>query len=255
MPRTGSSHVNKLINSCSNFAGKGELFHRHAAGQSRPIEIAALNEASDGVVVDSESFRKWRRDHPLQTLEALHSAWKKRKTIAFKVFPSHLSHELIEAELLPRDDIAFAILKRRPIESFVSSVKAKGGAKYTLTDTTDIKPEISPEEFLEWARRMRAWYKWVRDTLDARGKPYAEISFEEHLDGYSAHDALAHLRDLFTPLGIKNFDKFKEDAAEGTRQDRETDYRKRVANWDEFEAALRAKPQPSRMLNWAERIP
>jgi len=253
-PRTGSSHVNKLINSCTNFVGKGELFHRQGNGQQRPLEIAALKEASGGVVVDGDSFRAWRRAHPVQTLETLHAAWKK-KTIAFKTFPGHLPHDLIVSELLPRDDFACAILKRRPIESFVSSVKAGEVGIYRQTDTTGIKPEISPEDFLKWARRMRKWYKWVREVLEAQGKPFAEISFEKHLDGRSAQESLAHLRDLFAPLGIDNFDKFKNDANEGTRQDRESDYRKRVANWDVFEAALRAEPQSNKMLNWAQRIP
>ena len=217
-----------LIYNCPHFVGKGELF-RHGAGERR-------------------------RELPTQTLEALHRTCKS-KTIAFKVFPGHLPRKLIETEFLSRDDIAFAILKRRPIESFVSVVKTKGGAKYALTDTTDIKPEISADDFLGWAHRTRAWYKWLGEILHARGRPYAEISFEQHLDGYSAQEALAHLRALFLPLGITNFEDLDEYAVGGTRQDREGDYRKRVANWGEFEAALRAKPFASRMLNWAQKIP
>jgi hypothetical protein len=254
MPRTGSSHVNKLINCSPNFVGKGELFHRQWNGRQRPFEIAALKAASGGVVVDENSFRGWRGAHPLQTLEALHGVWK-TKTIAFKIFPGHLPRELMESELLPRGDFACAILKRRPIESFVSSVKAGEIGRYGLTDTTEMKPEISPENFLRWARRMRKWYKWVRQVFEARARPFAEISFEQHLDGCSAQESLAHLRDLFIPLGISNFDGFKKRAEEGTRQDRERDYRKRVANWDAFEAALRDKPQASKMLKWAQRIP
>lgn len=254
MPRTGSSHINTLIYNCPHFVGKGELFRRHAIGNQRKFEIAALGETSSGVVTDPDSSGGWRGELPMQTLEALHRACEGR-TIAFKVFPGHLPRGLIETEFLSRDDIAFAILRRRPIESFVSVVKTKGGAKYALTDTTDIKPEISADEFLEWARRMRAWYKWLREMLQAREKPYAEISFEKHLDGYSAQEALAHLRALFIPLGITNFEDLDEHAAGGTRQDREGDYRKRVANWSAFEAALRAKPMASRMLNWAQKIP
>ncbi|HTT99746.1 MAG TPA: hypothetical protein VMF58_16980 [Rhizomicrobium sp.] len=226
-----------LINDCPNFVGKGELFHLQGNGNQRP-----------------DGSKAWRKDDLVQALERMRDAWGSR-TIAFKVFPGHIPPRLIKTELLPRDDIAFALLKRRPIESFVSGVKVKGGANYALMDTTDIKPAISADDFLVWARRTRAWYKWIRGVLDAREKPYAEISFEKHLDGYSAQESLAHLRELFSPLGITNFEDVDEHATGGMRQDRQGDYRKRVANWDAFEAALRARPQTRNMLKWAERIP
>jgi hypothetical protein len=39
----------------------------------------------------------------------------------------------------------------------------------------------------------------------------------------------------------------------GERQDRETDYRARVSNWEEFESQMRVNGQ--RLLDWAETAP
>ena len=56
-------------------------------------------------------------------------------------------------------------------------------------------------------------------------------------------------------LSLEQALRASDEILEGTRQDKESDYRNRVANWDAFEAAVRANPKGEKMLNWAERIP
>lgn len=250
VPRTGSSHLNKLFRSCPEFQGKSELFHRAQAGRHRKFEWAQLKAKSNGAVVDDDSFRDWRRTHPAATLEALHDAWK-TKIIAFKIFPNHIPRDLIESQLLPRDDIGFAILRRRPIESFISAVKAKAGSIFTKTDTTAIKPELKAKDFVLWAGRMRNWYDWTQRVLEARERPFAQISFEKHFDGLSGEGSLARVLEQLRPLGIESV-SMPEKIIVGERQDKERNYKDRVANWDAFEAELRGVPAHAELLDWAE---
>jgi LPS sulfotransferase NodH len=252
VPRTGSSHLNKLLRSCPEIVGKSELFHRHQLGQLKPVELRALSKWSDGAVTDALSFRQWKRDHPLETLEALHEA-SKDKVIAFKVFAGHLMRESIEALFLPRDDMTFAILRRRPIESYISTVKAKAGEKFTLVDTTAVKPELDIENFKLWMQRAKDWYDWVQQALEARGRPYAEIGFEKHFEGNSGEESLRMVLAELEKAGLPGMTVPKK-IIEGERQDRESDYRARVANWDAFESRARANRKLSRLLDWAETV-
>lgn len=251
MPRTGSSHLNKLLKSIPEFNAKSELFHAKRQVVLSPRELAMLKHRSGVDVENKPAFAAWRRAHPLATLEAIRDgAWRKR-IVAFKVFPGHVEQSLLEAELMARDDTAFAILSRRPIESYISGCKARNAGTFSRQDTTGIKPELSAEGFGSWARKMRRWYRWCEETLEAKAKPFARISYERHLDRESGADAVRDLIALLRPLG---FDTLSEPAEviEGQRQDRERRYQDRVANWAAFETEVRADPALSKLLDWAQ---
>jgi hypothetical protein len=253
IPRTGSSHLNKLLRSCPQIDAKSEIFHRHAKMRFSQAEIAAL-EARAGVAFETPRvFADWRRAHPAATLEALHGA-RSRPVVAFKVFPFHLKKTLIESEFFSRDDMGFAVLTRRPIESFISGLKARSADKFATVDTTAIKPELTTERFSEWATRMKPWYEWVDKTLAKHRIPCARLSFEEHLDGLSGEESLARVLPLLKPLGFDGIDVPKR-IHEGSRQDKETRYQDRVANWDDFVSAVKRDPQVSGYFDWALQVP
>ncbi|HTT99747.1 MAG TPA: hypothetical protein VMF58_16985 [Rhizomicrobium sp.] len=249
-PRTGSSHFNKLLNSCPEIMAKAELFHRHAVGKLRPAELQSMEKWSNGAVKDVETFKTWKHENPNAVFEAFRAVWK-RRVVAFKIFPGHLPRDYIEKELLARDDMAFAILRRRPIESFISGIKAKKGETFTLADTTAVKPALDFATFTPWSERMMNWYGWAERKLQEHGRSYAEISFERHLDGRSGAESLALVLEELEKAGLPKI-PVPQKIIVGERQDRETDYRARVANWGEFESSMRADPDRARLLDWAE---
>lgn len=253
IPRTGSSHLDKLLRSCPEFNGKSELFHRHHVGQFRKREMKELEILSGGEVTDAETFKSWRRQNPLETLEALYESGG-RRIVVFKVFPNHLPRQILQAAFFPRNDMAFAVLKRRPIESFISSLKAKSSSTYTLVETTALKPSLSLGGFQAWARRTRSWYKFTRLALEARDMPYAQISYGKHLDGKSGEESLAEILPLLEPAGISGI-PIPAEIIEGERQDKEARYQDRVDNWDEFIAEAESDPAHARLLKWALRDP
>ena len=253
MPRTGSSHLNKLLKSCPGINAKSELFHGHIKNRFSASEMAQIEAKAGGAFPDNAAFIKWRRRNPADTLEALYEGGGSR-IVAFKVFPSHLKKNLIEDQLLDRGDIAFAVLSRRPIECFISGLKAKSVSKFGVIDTTRIKPVLSAGDFLDWAERMKHWYGWTRSTLEERNIPYADISFEKHLDGLSGAEALPRILSLLEPLGLCGLE-MPPRIIEGQRQDREVRYQDRAANWDEFLAEAKADPECAPYLEWAERVP
>jgi hypothetical protein len=253
IPRTGSSHLNRLFRSCPEFSAKSELFHRRANGRLSQGELAAMRERSAGAVTDIASFVAWRRQHPLDTLEALH-AGSGGRVVTFKAFPGHVPRALLESELFPRDDVGFAVLRRRPIESYISGLKAKSISRFGRIDTTEMKPSLSADEFVAWAKRMKGWYGYTREKLEARGAPYARISYEKHLDGRSDSEALGAVLELIEPLGFAGI-TVPRNVAGHERQDRERRYQDRVGNWDAFAEAMRSDARRAQLLRWAERMP
>jgi hypothetical protein len=159
---------------------------------------------------------------------------------------------LIEAQLLGRDDIAFAVLKRRPIECYISGLKARSMSKFGVIDTTAIKPALSVDAFAEWAARTKAWYGRIQDALETRGVPYAKLSFEEHFDGLSGEESLARILPLLEPLGFSGIEVSPR-IIEGRRQDKETRYQDRVSNWEAFSAEALADPEAAALFQWAEK--
>jgi len=249
--RSGSTRLNQILKS-AGMNTKAELFHRHARGTLAPREFSALEQASNGAVHDDESYIAWRHDNPLATLEALYGV-RRKGVVAFKVFPGHLERPKLEA-LFGREDIGFAILARRPIDSFISKIKAQTVGTFRGVDTANMKPALEADAFLKWARGMRQWYDINRSDLRARAKPFADLTFENHIDGLTARESLERMRPLLRKVGISDFNTLEEEEAL-QRQDRESDYRKRVANWEEFEKTLRRNARAADLLDWALRVP
>jgi hypothetical protein len=253
IPRTGSMHLCKLLRSCPEFNVKPELFHGDRRTPITIREMAALRERSGGAVTDMDSFIAWRRTHVFDTLEALHEGGRGR-IVTVKMFPGHGSRKAMETELLPRADVACALLARRPIDSYISNLKAKTLDAYGSVDTTDLKPALSADDFLGWARVTKRWYAHVEGRLEARGAPYARISYERILEDRPDADTLRDVLALLAPLGLTGI-AVPPTIKGGQRQDKERRYRDRIANWYGFKAAVQADPEGAELLEWARKVP
>src|ERR1700753_3695872 len=88
MPRTGSSHVNKLLKSIPQVNAKSELFHRAAPARFTNPENRALDKRG-APVADAGAVTGGGRETRGATREAL-SEGSREPVVAFKVFPNHL---------------------------------------------------------------------------------------------------------------------------------------------------------------------
>lgn len=250
MARTGSSHLIQLLKGCPEFNVKSELFKKSV--ELKGQDKAAIQAASGGVA-DDQALIAWRRAHPSQTLDALLANGGGR-TLFFKLFVGHLSRKQIKDELFSRDDVRYVVLRRRPIDSFISSRKAQYYGVHGSVDTTRLKPTLEAEEFVHWAAKARGWYDWIAEQLQARGLAFLDIAYETQLEDATNNVALAAILERLTGLGLPKVALPKEiDSSE--RQDREPDYRARVANWAEFERKILSVPDHADLLQWAETVP
>jgi LPS sulfotransferase NodH len=253
VPRTGSSLLNYLLSTIPEMNAKAELFHGKYQGIFSPGEHDELSRRSGLALSDEEAaFTAWKRAHPAATLEAIQEGAGGQGIVTFKLFPGHLKPGLLESDLMARDDIAFAILRRRPIESFISDGKADAVGAFNQHDTTGIKPELSAEVFYKWARKTWRWYRWCEAALEKHGKPPVRIAYERDLNRKSGIEAVRHLITLLAPLQVGPLSE-PDKVSASSRQDRERRYQDRVANWSAFEAAVRARADGAKLLDWAER--
>ena len=95
---------------------------------------------------------------------------------------------------------------------------------------------------------------WVDAEIAARDLPYAELGFEKNLEPGTDSETLSAVLAKLTRLGLPALAMPSKIAAP-KRQDRELDYRERVANWAEFEAEMMADPNRAAILAWAEIAP
>jgi hypothetical protein len=250
VPRTGSNHVVKLLQNCAGLHVASEIFQ--ASWHSWVTDyLPLLKEVSGGEVVDKETFAVWKAAHPRALLDAMSSA-REGVPFVFKLFPRHLPAEILREAVFDAPDMGFLVLKRRPIECFISAQKAEAEGKWVGHATTGTKPILRLRAFRIWARRTREWYARVDAETAQRSLPVAHLTYEHHIRGNDNRQALAHLFDALASLGIENLEM--PAIVKGlTVQDTEPDFRNRVANWDAFEAeASRARPA---LLAWALAAP
>lgn len=245
--RTGSSHLIHLLQDCPELNVKGELFHVDNIGRLTKSDRAALENASDGQIVDPKSLCEWRRRHPRRTLDVLYESGDHRPLV-FKLFWDHLAREIVADEIFGCPDTGYILLRRRPIDCYVSRMKASAIGQHAKIDTTAIRPELEPERFVFWARIVKAWYDWLDAEIRRRALPCFPLSFERHIENRTAQETMSELRERLEALGCPQVSMPRENQGH-VRQDREPDYRKRVANWPEFETEVRSRAPD--LLRWA----
>ena len=245
--RTGSSHLVHLLQDCPELNVKGELFHVDNIGRLAKSDKAGLERASNGEIVDRKTFCEWRRRHPRRTLDILYDTGG-RRPLVFKLFWDHLAKEIIAGEIFSCSDTGYILLRRRPIDCYISRMKAAVIGQHARIDTTAIRPELEPERFIVWARIVKEWYDWLDAEISRRALPRFPLSFEQHIENRTAQEIMSELRERLEALGCPRVSRPGENQGH-VRQDREPDYRKRVANWPEFETEVSSRAPD--LLRWA----
>jgi LPS sulfotransferase NodH len=250
--RTGSNLVFSLLKHHKKLNLKWELFHPKWVGALTTADGHALGEEAQGDLGDNKRLCIWRAAHASQTLETLYKSGGERPLV-FKIFPSHLDRNLLREELFGRTDIGYIVLRRRPIESFISITKAKAIKTFKRADTTAIRPELDVNSFVKWATRARNWDDWLRVELAAKKRRYAELSYEHDVGLADSREALSRIVNAIAQVGLTSITMKKSPRSAIKRQDHEARYQDRVKNWPEFEATLMRDEAHAQLLEWAQK--
>lgn len=254
MPRTGSSFLEILLTNCEGIVTCGEPFNRPRSPEplsaKRTEELRLLTNLE---ISDEVSWHQWKIANPGRMLDFEQSK-NRNRLVTFKIFPLHLSNDLIDRDIFSRADVCYIVLRRRPIEGFISDQKAAALKAWRSINTTDIKPVLHPQKFVEWAKYYHNWYDWLSRRLAENHAPVVELSYERHLRTQDPSQAISNVLNAIESLGLGKL-SYAPKYPLLERQDLEENYQARCANWDDFAAQVLKRPDGNLLMKWAETAP
>lgn len=261
-PRSGSTQCMDLISLHRGLATFHEVFH--GGGPDAPTAMSALYRAA-GLPPQRQkdpALRDWVHADPWRTLRLLRDiAPSSSRTVVTKLFPRFLGEEAIERELAGAPDTAFLVLTRRPIDAYVSLLKARAVNRWANFDSTHLRPALDPAEFAAWHEIQSGWFQQVQSAIGRRGRPMASLTYEQDILGVTPQAATG-LRRALAEVGVSTRLRWQWRARqqvkrvlggaarlvgarvpwrEGTalvRQDRSASVEDKVSNWEAFCAGL-----------------
>lgn len=260
--RSGSSQLMQLFRSLRGMEVFPELFHRGGPDSGLPVLFRAAGLPLGGK--KNARLGEWVHADPSRVLDLLVGAAPPGTVaLATKLFPGFLEPDFIDHHLMTVPTAGFLLLKRRPIDTYISLQKALAIGRWSQADTTSVRPALRVDDYLSWHKDLSAWYRGMSAMLDRHGRPRLILHYET--DIHADEDVtLRRLLELLDVLGISTQVRPRDEvvpagvsgsgwnlrlwrflnrrrlagAASGRRgypkQDRAESPEQRVSNWDEF---------------------
>lgn len=184
--RSGSNLLEKFLNQYEGLHCHGEVFHPFFIGQQGCQEYLSIS-------------REARDENPAKMLEALKKA-SLPKIGGYRIFQTH--NEWIIEEALKDPYCAKIILKRDPLESFVSLKIALETNQWLISDKAhqrDEKVNFDPEEYEIYLEERDKFYAAVFAKLNLTGQPFIEIDYTSLTDVESVN----HIAEFIGHQGAK----------------------------------------------------
>ncbi|NJM92450.1 MAG: TIM barrel protein [Rhodospirillaceae bacterium] len=240
--RMGSNHLCRVLSCIPEIESRTEPFHpRYCYGLHRHelIELSRRAGASFELSNDNPAAVKIARRHPSHVLDCLSFLTAPEKRIAsFKILADQLTLSQIERKIVGRPDVIVVFLRRRPIDAFISLMKATHLQEWRDVDTTGLRIEIDAAAFLSWWRTCANWFVRLEAECWYRNKPFHHLSYEDDIAIAPAETARRFCA-LLEPYGLGDFTLPDEAQITGfERQDRNAGPADRVSNWPEFQRRL-----------------
>lgn len=250
-PRTGCSHFRQIIASSGVFHCRDELFHKSKGPSFSPDELLAFRELHGVNVLDQKAFASWRFSHIGETIDICFS--NAGRPGLFKIVPSAYSRPELEFYFLNEPHFNFLVVRRRPIESYISRQKAKILQRWGHVDTTQLKPELQALPFIKWCETYAARQEWITQHAISHPNQFLYVDYEEFSDksvdeliGWAFWSRLSEWLSVSLKPSLPNQIM--------KRQDLEPDYRKRVANWSAFADEMNTHSEYKIWFDWSQRL-
>lgn len=274
-PRSGTNQIMFLLMGMSRVHAFSEPFSPFHPSYLAPSTLGRFARAS-GLELDNFTdprLAEWIAAHRGKTIELLEQeAGKWSKANCLKVFQNHMGLDEFCRLLVEHPNSHFLFIERKPIDSFISFLKARAKQQWFGVDTTDHRATLIAEDFAAWHARHSRWFAATRAAVKGARRPMAEINYDEDvlvaeeetmrrlkralaLMGLDLDLSIAKRASLFVRRQINRLIL----AAGGRgifaervgleKQDRGQSRESKVTNWDEFVAQLAQMPGGLAMLD------
>lgn len=170
-PRTGSSNLMKVLSGQSGVVALDEVFHPK-------VPCGQLDEECKVFLQDyvDTSRDDFAYSAPLETFTGLVDYFSQKggvECLIFTIFPQHLGIVML-LEIFKRYMPGVVFLQRRPVDMFISQMKASKVKRYSHVDTTDEKITLDIKRFYKWYAGIHNWYAAMYSIV---GKIEPELHF------------------------------------------------------------------------------
>ena len=251
-PRTGSTRVASILSGFQALAVRREIFNDHVA-ESLEQECSALGAHAGITGVQGVNDRRlvdWLRSHPNDAIEWLLPRMNK-SVFVFKLFDGHIRDPELRRQVLSRPDTGFLLVRRRPIDIYISAIKAWEIRRMRYVDTTNVQARGDVEEFIKGVKRLWNWFDECYRTITDARRPVGLLSYGDEIMRPDA-EFVELLRHKLEALGVDPGAYGEIEGRPVTRQDRSTSYVHKMTNWATFSEALRRYPDYAQAFDeWA----
>lgn len=239
--RTGTNYLRSVLNQRSDCLALGEVFHEKEAFGLRRGHLDRLGQAAGAHFLNARdpTLLDWLHHHPVQAVRLICEVAERKGLAAvfLKVFFGHFTTPVpgTVAKMVSLPGCMPVVLRRRPLDVFISNCKASALKTWQQSDTTALRVAPQPAQYQRWAQRARTWYEQVHQGLNQADR----AAWCAHYDTDIAMPADALARHWAHRLGMAPPATSVDDQSVLRRQDLNTDWRNKLTNAEAFEAGLR----------------
>jgi hypothetical protein len=282
-PRSGTTHLVHLLEGLDGLhVVKNEWLSRRGVAWASEDELTKFRALHRVDYTDHRDPRlcAWVRENKAETLDVLETmAQPEARAVIYKSFPTDVDADEYDALFYDRPGTVFIILRRRPIDVFISLTKAEAIGKWNSFDTTNVKPNLDADFFSRWHLMTADWFTGLEARLTADGRPYGVLEYDADIMPGIRHTMTRVVQEL----GAAGFETrvrsgvirhvqwqrfYRQLRGKGmfgnlgaVKQDKNSDPATRVKNWDAFCAQVLEKfgsldvfdryDQPEKRAYWA----
>jgi len=229
--RSGSTRLWHLLNVFNNVHSLGEYFNFGAQKDDNSTVLRPLFEGEpDNALFTHFRDRKACWESPINAIRV--AADRTTKNLTVKISPGRPAENTLAA-LMRSAPTSVLMLKRRPIDSFISLQKAVSLGKWGNVDTSALTVTLSVKHYLSYLQKLSRFYAQVERAAQQALVPTRQLTYEDHIN---IPDTVL-LKYLATSLRMLDVNAGRIGASDRTlreKQDTVTNYANKVANWEAF---------------------
>ena len=269
--RSGTTHLIRMMKGIKNIHVVHEEWLNYAQVTWAQPEQLHIFSAEIGREITSHldpRLTEWVRANKRRSLELLQAnARPSDRAAIMKLFQRYVSGEEFHDLFLADPRTRFLLLKRRPIDSYISLQKAKALDKWVNKDTTGLRVTLDPRDYLDWHRDRSEWFGWVETALRDAGRPYGLLDYDADIAqgdahmlnrtveelakaGFKTRRRFGHLTELALRRAGPSWLGGQHDPRFGAqKQDHAASPEGKVKNWAEFLDGIGAQPGGPALLD------
>jgi len=231
--RTGSSLIMDLMKKNSNrIFYQDECFHKKSCIGFEEGNLIKFSEMYNinASNINSKSLVEFIHNNPLKFLDFNRKfVIKDANYFTFKLFRTHLGSKEIDKILLNYES-KILIVKRRPIDIFISLKKAIKIDMWNNFETSKISLEIDYLDFLAWHKIISEWYKLIEKKLIKHKLPFSFLHYED-LVNFSYNKTLDI---IYESINLEDEYKNEKFTQPYLKKQDNSNYEKKIINLDQF---------------------